>query len=108
LIIKFVRSATANKPAPEVSEAHAEIQLGLTARQKHVSPKHFYDERGSRLFDQICRLPEYYLTRTELQLMDSHFGKVASLVRPRVAVIKFGAGSNVKVRKLLDPLPERC
>lgn len=101
-------SAAANKPAPKVSETHAEILLGLTARQKHISPKHFYVERGSRLFDQICRLPEYYLTQTELQLMDSHFGKVASLVGPRAAIIEFGAGSNAKVRKLLDYLPERC
>ena len=97
---------TANNAAPKVGGAHAEILLGLTARQKHISPKHFYDERGSRLFDQICQLPEYYLTRTEMQLMDSHFGEVASLVGPRAAIIEFGAGSNVKVRKLLDHLTE--
>jgi dimethylhistidine N-methyltransferase len=99
-------SATANNTAPKVSEAHAEILLGLTASQKHISSKHFYDERGSRLFNQICQLPEYYLTRTELQLMDSHLDKVASLVGPKAAIIEFGAGSNTKIRKLLDHLPK--
>lgn len=99
-------SPTANNTAPKVSQAHAEILLGLTAKQKHISPKHFYDERGSHLFDQICQLPEYYLTRTELQLMDSYFDEVASLLGPRAAVIEFGAGSNIKIRKLLDHLLE--
>ena len=99
-------SPTANNTAPKVSQAHAEILHGLTAKQKHISPKHFYDERGSRLFDQICQLPEYYLTRTELQLMDSYFDEVASLLGPRAAIIEFGAGSNIKIRKLLDHLLE--
>ncbi len=106
MITVLAMSATTNNTAPKVSEAHAEILLGLTARQKHISPKYFYDERGSRLFEHICQLPEYYLTRTELQLMDSHFGEVASLVGPRAAVIEFGAGSSVKIRKLLDHLWE--
>ena len=100
------RLATEFDTTGDVGEHHAEILLGLTARQKHLSPKHFYDERGSRLFDQICQLPEYYLTRTELKLMDSHFTEVASLVGPRAAIIEFGAGSNIKIRKLLDHLAE--
>ncbi|WP_428100213.1 L-histidine N(alpha)-methyltransferase [Candidatus Rariloculus sp.] len=96
--------ATANDAAPDVGEDHAQILEGLGARQKWISPKYFYDERGSELFDQICRLPEYYPTRTELTLMDRHLAEIASLVGPRAAVIEFGAGSNLKVRKLLNHL----
>ena len=81
-----------------------EILQGLTAPQKHLSPKYFYDERGSELFDEICRLPEYYPTRTELAVMREHLPEVAELVGPRAAVIELGAGSNLKVRMLLDHL----
>ena len=88
----------------ESEDSLGEILAGLNAPQKHISPKYFYDERGSELFDQICELPEYYLTRTELQLMDQHFGQLAKLVGPGAAVIEFGAGSNIKIRKLLDHL----
>jgi dimethylhistidine N-methyltransferase len=98
--------ATACETTVEVGKHLAGVVSGLTARQKRISPKHFYDERGSRLFDQICELPEYYLTRTELKLMDSHLGEVASLVGPRAAIIEFGAGSNIKIRKLLSHLVE--
>jgi len=98
--------ATANGEAPDVSQDEEEILKGLTAEQKQISPKYFYDQRGSELFDEICRLPEYYPTRTELKLMEQHLDEVAQLVGPRAAVIEFGAGSNVKVRKLLEHLIE--
>jgi len=96
--------ATANDSAPELADDRATILGGLTAAQKRISPKYFYDQRGSELFDDICRLPEYYPTRTELKLMDAHLDEVAKLVGPQAAVIEFGAGSNLKVRKLLDHL----
>ena len=102
----LAKLATANPTAPDVGDDSGEILLGLTAEQKQISPKYFYDARGSELFDQICRLPEYYVTRTELELMDAHLGEVAGLVGPRAAVIEFGAGSSIKVRKLLDHLIE--
>ncbi len=96
--------AMANDVTPDVSDDHAQILEGLRSGQKWISPKYFYDERGSELFDEICRLPEYYPTRTELALMDRHLDEIARLVGPRASVIEFGAGSNVKVRKLLDSL----
>lgn len=98
--------ATANDTAPDVGEQVAEILAGLSAAQKWISPKYLYDQRGSELFDQICELPEYYPTRTELELMDAHLDEVAALVGPRASVIEFGAGSNLKIRKLLDRLIE--
>ncbi len=96
--------ATANDAAPDVADDEREILAGLTAPQKRILPKYFYDERGSELFDEICALPEYYPTRTELKIMDTHLAEIAELVGPRAAVIEFGAGSNVKVRQLLDAL----
>ena len=97
---------TANDSAPDLSEDRRAVLRGLAAPQKRLSPKYFYDQRGSELFDQICALPEYYPTRTELKLMDRHLPEVAELVGPGAAVIEFGAGSNVKIRKLLDHLVE--
>ena len=98
--------AIANETAPEMARAGAEILAGLSAPQKRISPKYFYDERGSELFDQICDLDEYYPTRTELAVMQAHADELAELVGPRAAVIEFGAGSNLKVRLLLDHLHE--
>ena len=98
--------AIANEVAPEMTSAGAEILAGLKAPQKRISPKYFYDERGSELFDKICELDEYYPTRTELAVMQEHMDELAELVGPRAAVIEFGAGSNLKVRLLLDHLHE--
>ncbi|HEX5419734.1 MAG TPA: L-histidine N(alpha)-methyltransferase [Gammaproteobacteria bacterium] len=96
--------AMANDAPPDVAEDESEILAGLLAPQKQISPKYFYDERGSELFDEICALPEYYPTRTELGIMDAHLVEIAQLVGPHAAVIEFGAGSNLKVRQLLDGL----
>jgi dimethylhistidine N-methyltransferase len=83
-----------------------EVLAGLNEPQKRLAPKWFYDERGSELFDEICELAEYYPTRTELAVMREHADELADLVGPRAAVIEFGAGSNTKVRLLLDHLIE--
>lgn len=98
--------ATGNATAPGIAEDREEILRGLTAPQKRLSPKYFYDKRGSELFDRICSLPEYYPTRTELKLLEDHIDEVATLVGRRAGVIELGAGSNVKVRLLLDHLRE--
>ncbi len=97
---------TGNYTPPGIAEDRDRILRGLTAPQKRLSPKYFYDKRGSELFDRICSLPEYYPTRTELKLMEQHLPTVAALVGERAAVIEFGAGSNIKVRLLLDHLHE--
>jgi dimethylhistidine N-methyltransferase len=96
--------ATGNATVPGIAADRAEILRGLRAPQKHLSPKYFYDKRGSELFDRICSLPEYYPTRTELALLKDHVGEVAALVGERAAVIELGAGSSVKARLLLDRL----
>jgi dimethylhistidine N-methyltransferase len=93
-----------NEIEPTVNSEAAEILEGLNLQQKHISPKYFYDERGSELFEQITELPEYYLTRTERTIMETHLGEMAQLIGPRASVIEFGSGASVKVRLLLDRL----
>lgn len=82
----------------------AELVDGLSQPLKSISPKYFYDERGSQLFERITELPEYYLTRTELAIMDRHIGEMASLIGPTASLIEFGSGSSRKIRILLDHL----
>ncbi len=81
-----------------------EILQGLNQPQKALSPKFFYDERGSQLFDAICELPEYYLTRTELSIMRVHIDEIVALVGPQASLIEFGSGSSLKTRMLLEGL----
>jgi dimethylhistidine N-methyltransferase len=87
-----------------VADSLAEIVEGLSQTQKSLSPKFFYDARGSKLFDEICELPEYYLTKTELAIMRAHIGDMAALVGPQASLIEFGSGSSLKTRILLDGL----
>ena len=77
---------------------------GLRQAEKMISPKYFYDERGSQLFDEITRLPEYYPTETELGIMRDNIGEIASLVGKQASLIEFGSGSSLKTRVLLEHL----
>lgn len=89
----------------EASEEFArDLVGGLRRSPKEIPCKYFYDARGSELFDRICRLPEYYQTRTETALLREHAAEIARLMGPRVELIEFGAGSLAKVRILLDAL----
>ncbi len=81
-----------------------EVRWGLSRSPKRLSPKHLYDEAGSALFDRICSLDEYYLTRTELQIMRDHGAEMAGAIGPEAQVIELGAGSVVKIRLLLEQL----
>ena len=75
---------------------------GLSGTPKELACKYFYDEAGSRLFDRICALPEYYQTRTEMMLLQRHATEIAALMGERAQIVEFGAGSLRKVRILLD------
>lgn len=83
-----------------------QIVDGLSGKRKKISPKYFYDERGSQLFDEITRLPEYYLTGTELGIMRDNIEEIAKLVGRQASLIEFGSGSSVKTRVLLEHLSE--
>ena len=81
-----------------------DVITGLSASPKTLPPKYFYDERGSRLFEQICELPEYYLTRTELAMLDSLAPEMASRIGSRTAIIEYGSGSGRKTAILIEAL----
>ena len=81
-----------------------ELLAGLRARPRAVAPKWFYDEAGSRLFERICELPEYYPTRTELALLDRHAPELAECIGADAEIVEFGAGASRKVRLLLSAL----
>ena len=81
-----------------------EVLAGLTAERKALPPKLFYDQRGAELFEEICELPEYYLTRSELEILRCRAGEIANLAGPECAVIEYGSGAGIKVRLLLDAL----
>jgi L-histidine N-alpha-methyltransferase len=87
-------------PFPHLAE---DVRRGLTRIPKELSPKYFYDARGSALFEQICELPEYYLTRTERALLAQIAGEVVASVRPST-LVEFGSGSGRKTRILLDAM----
>ena len=82
----------------------ASVLAGLRQRPKRISPVWFYDERGSHLFDRICELPEYYLTRTELAIMRQHLPEMAECIGGGACVIEPGSGSGLKTRLLLEAL----
>lgn len=89
-------------PAP--ADLLEECRAGLRQGQKTLPCKFLYDERGSALFDQICELPEYYVTRTELAIMRAHAAEMAQRIGRDALVIELGSGSSVKTRLLLDQL----
>ncbi|MBU6420890.1 MAG: L-histidine N(alpha)-methyltransferase [Gammaproteobacteria bacterium] len=86
----------------------AEVLAGLTTNPKTLPCKYFYDERGSELFDAICELPEYYLTRTELAIMQSHAAEMATVLGSRGLLVEPGSGTSTKTRLLLDKLHWPC
>lgn len=96
----------ANPIEPSLFADTGAILAGLRQTPKHISPKYFYDQRGSELFDRICEQPEYYPTRTELEILRQHGASIADAVGPRASIIEFGSGASVKIRLLLDHLDE--
>ena len=97
-------SASLTEQADGATDGLEEILAGLRDEPKTIAPKFFYDERGSALFDAICELPEYYLTRTELAIMRAHVDEMAQRIGPRASLIEFGSGSSLKIRILLEHL----
>jgi L-histidine N-alpha-methyltransferase len=82
----------------------AEALIGLRERPKRLPPKLFYDERGAELFERICRQPEYYLWRAELEILTRQGPAITELLGPRVALIDLGSGAGDKSRLLLSAL----
>jgi dimethylhistidine N-methyltransferase len=95
-------------PSGRLAASDAAFERDLLAafadRPRSISPKWFYDARGSQLFERICELPEYYPTRTELGILRAHAAEMAQRMGPRAEIVEFGAGSLRKVRLLLDAM----
>ncbi|MGH7199324.1 MAG: L-histidine N(alpha)-methyltransferase, partial [Planctomycetaceae bacterium] len=90
--------------APPKPRFLSDVLDGLNRAEKSLPCKYFYDERGSRLFERICELDEYYLTRTEIAILRRHDSEMAARLGARCAVIEYGSGSGVKTEILLDGL----
>jgi L-histidine N-alpha-methyltransferase len=89
---------------PSTEEFYAAVLSGLRQPQKTLPCKFFYDADGSRLFERICELPEYYPTRTECRILADHAGQIAKLIGPGARLVEFGSGAGIKIRLLLSAL----
>lgn len=89
---------------PNAAQFLADVVAGLRSSPKSLPCKYFYDERGSQLFDDICGLDEYYLTRTEDAIIRRHAQEMADQIGPGVMLVEYGSGSSTKTRALLDHL----
>lgn len=103
-----------DRTAAAAAESHAstvqgdalrdEVLRGLRSSPKTLPPKLFYDTTGAALFERITTLPEYYLTRAELEILHARVHEIASLAGPGCALVEYGSGAGLKVRLLLDAL----
>jgi len=89
---------------PSSASLISEVLEGLAATPKVLPPKLFYDDRGAQLFERICELPEYYLTRTEIAILERHASEIAGLIDDSSCLLELGSGAGVKVRLLLEHL----
>lgn len=92
------------EPAEHRSSFAEDVKEGLTAKPKALQPKYFYDELGSLLFEAICLLPEYYVTRAEAEILERHAGEMAATLGPVARVLELGSGTAKKTRHLLAAL----
>jgi L-histidine Nalpha-methyltransferase len=93
------------EPSAYLAALRADVQAGLSADPKTLPPKYFYDARGSELFDEITRLPEYYPTRAETAILTERATEIAELSRAR-SLVEFGSGTSTKTRLLLRALTD--
>ncbi len=91
-------------PSGERAQFLADALAGLASTPKQLPSKYFYDARGSALFEAICEQPEYYLTRTELALLQAEAPNIANVIGPGAMVVEFGSGSGIKTELLLAAL----
>lgn len=99
-----VKSFAAGGVSPR-SEFESDVIAGLSREAKSIPPKYFYDAEGSRLFDEITHLPEYYLTRTETGILQAHARDLNGIVPQGAALVEFGSGACIKVQILFDNVP---
>ena len=97
--------STPSAVTPTIDEDFLRDVIGGLSKSPRALPcKYFYDAHGSELFQKICELPEYYLTRTELAILNRYAGEMAKAVGPKIELIGLGTGAGTKTRILLDKL----
>ncbi|GCE51159.1 dimethylhistidine N-methyltransferase [Thermosporothrix hazakensis] len=89
---------------PRLQTFREEVLQGLQKSPKELPSKYLYDEEGSRLFEQICEQEEYYLTRTEMSIMQEKLPEMVELIGPQALLIEYGSGNSMKTRMLLEAL----
>src|SRR5437667_12340870 len=90
--------------APESAEFLADVIAGLSSNPRTLPCKYFYDARGAALFQKICELPEYYITRTEIEILDRHRTEIAAHPGTNIELIGLGTGAGTKTRILIEAL----
>lgn len=89
---------------PKLADIRSEVRSGLATEPRHLSPKFFYDERGSALFESITLQPEYYPTRTEIGILSAALEEICDLLGHGTFLLEYGSGSSRKIRLLLEGL----
>jgi dimethylhistidine N-methyltransferase len=84
-----------------------DVRYGLTSRPRRLFPKYFYDELGSQLFEAICLLPEYYLTRAENEIMARYADEMVAAVEGEPTLLEMGSGSAFKTRRIIEAILRR-
>lgn len=99
-----MREVPPRESSPPKGQFLRDVVEGLNQPQKRLPSKYFYDERGSRLFERICRLAEYYPTRTEVDIIQFRIDEIGSKLGPQCILVEYGSGSSLKTEILLDHL----
>jgi dimethylhistidine N-methyltransferase len=89
---------------PATSEFFSDVVAGLSSEPRTLPCKYFYDARGAALFQKICELPEYYITRTEIDILDRHRAEIAAHLGANIELIGLGTGAGTKTRILIEAL----
>jgi len=96
-----------SEPDDLVSQFAKDVREGLSSEPKWLHCRYFYDERGSQLFEEICELPEYYLTRTEQKILQKCAAEMVGCPKKEISLVELGSGSSRKTAFLLEALLER-
>ncbi len=100
--LRALQPASAAPPA--TSDLLSDVIAGLSSDPRALPCKYFYDERGAALFQKICELPEYYVTRTEIDILSRHHSEIAAQIGPNVELIGLGTGAGTKTRIVIEAL----
>src|SRR5689334_505326 len=100
----FIHNLVKRDPLAGLAE---DVRKGLAAQPKRFLPKYFYDELGSQLFEAICLLPEYYLTRAENEILKRYADEIAASVDGQITLVEMGSGSASKTRLVIEALLRR-